>query len=494
MQSAMVLAFDIGTSGVKTSLIDSDGAIAGAKTVSYDTHYAQGGIAEQNPLDWYDGIVRATNALKEELPEAVQSIAAIGVSGHMMGCIPVDAKGNALHPALIHSDSRALAQHARVLRDVGRDELYRMCGNVPDARGSLCKMLWFMEERPEIYRRAAKFLQSKDYIVSQLTGNIDTTDCSDACHGLLMDITARKYDPALFQTLGLDMQKLPEIHKGCEIVGTVCDEAARLLGIPSGIPVIAGGGDGACGSMGAASIKAGDAYLNLGTTAWFASVVEKPILDSDMRVFNITNLDGETTSVYGTMQSAGSSINKAMEWFSVSSFDQLNAMALKSPCGANGLIYLPYLEGERSPIFDARAKGVFLGMTMQTGADDYVRAVFEGTCYALRQIADVLREYIPLSRVKAIGGGMKSSAWPQMIADIARLDLETLSVPSGDSTSRGIAAVAGTAAGIFPSIEDALSHVRVTGEIRMQEEKEEYERNYSAYKKLYPALSGIMRA
>lgn len=492
MKSVVMLAYDIGTSGVKTSMIAADGRVIDSHTVSYATNYAPGGIAEQEPLDWWKGICVATNLLMERNEGCRNAIAAIGVSGHMLGCVPVDATGTALLPCMIHSDSRSTAQYETICREVGASFLYEMSGNILDARSSLSKILWVQQTHPEIYKKTAKFLQSKDFIVSKLTGNLDTTDYSDACHGELMDIRKLQYDSAVYRQLGLDIEKLPTLHRGCDVVGRITEESANKLGIMSGIPVIAGGGDGACGSAGAANVQVGDAYLSLGSTAWIARVSAEPIIDPQNRLFNIVNLDGRTSSVYGAMQSAGSSINWIRRLLGNPDLDRLNQMVAQTAPGCEGLVYLPYLDGERSPVFDAAARGVFVGMSQNHEQRHFARAVFEGIAYALRDIAEIFRTYEPLSQVRAIGGGMKSSQLPRIISDVTGLQLQSLSVPAEDATSLGVAAVAGVAGGVFKNMKEAVSHIHVQTTMEPGEMDPGYLRNYDAYVRLYPSLKETM--
>lgn len=486
-----LLAYDLGTSGVKASIISTDGVVIGTQTEPYSTHYAHGGVAEQDANAWWASVCRATRLLMMQNQDSDGRIAAIGVSGHMMGCLPVDRDLNPLHPHLLHSDSRALEQYSVIDHEIGSEYLYNMSGNILDARSSLCKILWFRQMRPEIYNKTAKFLQSKDYIVAKLTGNLDTTDYSDASHGELMNITTKQYESQLFQQLHIDMDKLPELHRGCEIVGRVTDLCAAELGLTSGIPVIAGGGDGACGSAGSGNVAPGDAYLNLGTTAWISAVTKKPIIDSKRRLFNIVNLDGETSSVYGTMQAAGASINWICDLLGLN-LEEMNRFAELIEPGCEGLVYLPYLDGERSPVFDAKASGTFAGVSQVHRKEHFCRAVFEGIGYALRQIADAQREFLPLESVRAIGGGTKSKLWKQILADITRLELQMISVPAENATSLGVAAVAGSAVGMFDSITQALRTFTTAHSIKPNAVNEKYEHMYLAYQQLYPALKETM--
>lgn len=443
-------------------------------------------------MAWWSGICRASESLMDRNPTCASAIAGIGVSGHMLGCIPVSADGTPLLPCMIHSDSRAADQYMSICQKIGADRLYRISGNILDARSSLSKQLWIRENRPEIYEKTAKFLQCKDFAVARMTGNIDTTDYSDACHGELMDIRNRRYDPAVYQELKLDMAKLPTLHRGCDVVGKVTEESARAMGIPAGIPVIAGGGDGACGSAGAGNVRSGDAYLSLGSTAWIAKVTAEPVIDPQGRLFNIMNLDGETSSVYGAMQSAGSSINWIQRLLRIQDLDTLNHLAAETASGCDGLLYLPYLDGERSPVFDPRASGVFVGMSQRHEQRHFVRAVFEGVAYALEEIASIIRNYGPLQEIRAIGGGMKSPVLPQIIADVCQLRLQTLSVPAADATSLGVAAAAGAAVGVFRDFTEALAHIRVQNAIAPAPPNPNYMRNFQAYLQLYPTLRDTM--
>ncbi len=492
MQAELMLAYDIGTSGVKTSIISSKGQVVDSQTEPYETRYAEGGIAEQDPLTWWHAICRTTRGIIERNPSFSNAIAAIGVSGHMLGCIPVSEDITPLLPCMIHSDARAVSQYETISREVGATYLYQMSGNILDARSSLSKIAWIKETQPTIYRKTAKFLQSKDFIVAKLTGNIDTTDYSDACHGELMDISKKQYDTTIYHQLKLDMSKLPALHRGRDIVGKVTSQSSKELGIPCGIPVIAGGGDGACGSAGAGNVRAGDAYLSLGSTAWIARVSDEPTIDPESRVFNIMNLDGETTSVFGTMQSAGSSITWAQRLLSISDLRTFDDMAAQIEPGCNGLVFLPYLDGERSPVFDTSAKGVFVGISQHHDARHFTRAVLEGVAYALKDITEILRRYQPMTEIRAIGGGMKSPLLPEIITDVCGLRLQKLTVPAADATSLGVAAIAGLAAGIFKDMQEALAHIRVKSILEPAEPNSRYSQNYQAYQQLYPQLNETM--
>ena len=248
---SILLAFDIGTSGLKASLVDENLNIIRNVTTTYPTHHYPDGGCEQESADWWMSAVRAMMMLRELAPEYVKRVDAIGVSGHMLGCLPMDKEGQTLRPAMIHADTRALTISNALRARFGRDYFYEICGNVLSPASTLCKTLWLKENEPELYARTYRILQSKDYLVYRLTGQMETTDMSDASHGLLMNLQTRQYDADMFRNVGLDLDKFPQIHTSCEIAGRLCEEAAGCLGLRAGIPVSVGGGDGACSNVGA---------------------------------------------------------------------------------------------------------------------------------------------------------------------------------------------------------------------------------------------------
>ncbi len=487
----IILAFDVGTSSVKSSMFESDGHQVASATAQYSTYVPKTGYAEQNPEDWWEGIVNTTRELVERNPEAARKIAAIGVSGHMLGCIPVDTDGRALHNAMIHSDSRASKQFERISASIGADRMYHLSGNILDARSSLCKILWLKEETPDIYSNTAKFLQAKDFIVARLTGNIDTTDFSDASHGELIDIKKLVYDASVFNDLGIDMSKLPQLHRSIDVVGTLTSERAKELGLTPGIPVIAGGGDGPCAAAGAANTNPGDIYCCLGTTSWIAECSEEPYIDGAKRIFNIPDLGGDTYSVLGTMQAAGASLTWLMALLSEDSIKNLDSLADTVPAGSNGLVYLPYLDGERSPIFDSDSRSVYFGISKIHKRQHFMRAALEGVAFAQRSILDVLRERHPIDKMRIIGGGSNSEIWKQIIADACDINLVGMSVPADDAGSMGIAAAAGVGVGLYKNVAEGVRFIRET-DVVLPREPEKYKTNYEVFSQIYPLTKELM--
>lgn len=488
----LILAFDIGTSAVKASLFAADLRILDSSSAEYPTYFPADGEAEQEAADWWESAVKAVRELGVRQADAMANVAAIGVSGHMLGLLPVDKDGNALMRSMIHTDSRA-SEEARLLSDrFGVEQLYNWTGNVLSPAASLAKAMWVHNRRPDIYANTSAFLQSKDYLVMRLTGGIFSSDYSDASHGLLLNLDTMAYLTDVMEASGLDAKKFPPLHKSHDVVGGLCSAAAQQMGLMEGIPVAAGGGDGACANVGSGLANKGDIYCSMGTTAWIAFNSEKQLRDDKRRVFNIVSLDGESYGVYGTMQAAGRSISWVQEIFGVASPAELDARAADVPAGSGGLIYLPYIEGERSPIFDSEARGVFFGMHVSHTTDYFLRATLEGVAFALSSILEVSggKQTNPILRI--IGGGAKSTLWKQIIADICERDIADLTVPAAAVTSLGAAVAAGVGTGIFTSYTDAVKNIGIKTITRyLPENTKLYAKNKAKYARLYPQLKEI---
>jgi xylulokinase len=492
MPNPLILAHDVGTSGTKSVLVRPDGAIVASQTSAHETRFPRPGWAEQQAEDWWEGVCRNTGALTANHPELRGHIAVIGVSGHMLGCLPVDSEGRALRPCLIHSDCRATDPCAMIRSRMGPEAIYERTGNILDPRSSLCKVLWVKENEPQVYGRTARFLQSKDYIVGRMTGRYDSTDYSDASHAQWLDITARSYAADLFAELGLDLSKFPALHRATDVVGKLTQEAARALDLPAGIPVVAGGGDGSCASAGAGAVKSGDIYCCLGTTAWIAATTAEPLIDRQRRVFNVLALDGVNNGVFGTVQAAGRSVNWAMDLFGEKGFGRFDELLAGVRPGSEGLIFLPYLEGERSPIFDPDARGVFFGLSPWHRREHFLRATVEGVSFALRSVLEVIRESFAVPALRLIGGGGQSHLWQQLLADVCGVTIQSLSTQSADATSLGAAFAAGVGVGLFENLSQAAQTVEVTKERALDPAlAKRYDRSFRVYQSLYPQLKPV---
>lgn len=487
-----ILAIDIGTSAVKASIFGTDLRIIDSSSVEYPTYFPQNGEAEQEAGDWWKSACRAVSIISARHTDVLAQIAAIGVSGHMLGLLPVDKDGNPLMRSMIHSDSRAFEEAKMLADQFGVEQIYHWTGNVLSPAASLAKALWFHNKFSDLYAQTHAFLQSKDYMVMKLTGGVFSADYSDASHGLFLNLEKMEYMTDVFEQVGLDSSKFPPLHKSHDIVGNLCADAAHLMGLPEGIPVAAGGGDGACANVGAGLASKGDIYCSLGTTAWIAFNSAEQFRDEKRRVFNIVSLDGESFGVFGTMQSAGRSVSWVQDIFGVTSPHELDERAETVPAGSDGLIFLPYLEGERSPIFDSEARGVFFGMHISQNTNNFLRATLEGVAFGLASILEISRVEMTNPVLRIIGGGAKSALWKQIIADICERDIADLSVPAAAVTSLGAAVAAGVGAGIFPSYADAVKNISIKAVTKyIPENTKLYAKNKEKYARLYPQLKEI---
>ncbi len=490
----IILAIDVGTSGVKASYIDENLLVIADTTVTYPTLYPQAHQAEQDPNAWWAASVEAVKWIAEKAPQAHADVVGIGLSGHMLCLLPVDAEGNPLYNALIHSDGRALDEKNEIAEWIGEEALYHLTGNVLSVTSPLCKALWFKRNERELYNQTAAFLQSKDYLVMRLTGGLFSTDYSDASHAMLLDLAKLDYAYDLLNTLGLDSEKFPKLYKSHDIVGGLCEDAAKELGLAPAIPVTAGGGDGACGNVGAGLVEAGDIYCSLGTTAWIAFNSEELLVDPQRRVFNIVSLDGHTCGVFGTTETAGRAIDWVKDLFGVESFQAFDDEASAIPPGSEGLVFLPYLSGERSPIFDDLARGVYFGMRIDHDRRHFIRASMEGVAMALQSILEVSEDFCQKDQLKIIGGGAKSELWRTIIADVCMRNIAELSVPASAATSLGAAIAAGVGTGVFSSYVSAAEKITVKRVTAYDPERaKEYEANKRKYAALYPAIKDIYR-
>ena len=492
MSNNYILAHDIGTSGTKSSLVRSDGVVEVSHTTPHATRTPSPGWAEQDPLEWWQGVCQNTQSLIARRPDLRDRVAAIGVSGQMMGCVALDKEGNVLRPSMIHSDVRATAECREADERVGADVLYRRTGNILDPRSTLCKILWLRKHEPDVYDRTARFVQSKDYIVGRMVGEFESSDLSDGTHGELVDVVKKCYIDDIFVALGIDAARFPPLYRSIDIVGKLTPSAGAELGLPAGIPVSAGGGDGPCASVGAGVVRPGDTYCCVGTTAWISSVVAEPYIDEKQRVFDILALDGDTCGLFGTIQCAGRAVDWIMGIIGEEDFTKFDALLSSVAAGSDGLIFLPYLEGERSPIFDANARGVFFGLTPEHQRQHLLRATIEGVSFALRSVLDVMREALDVRALRLIGGGGQSAAWQQILADVCGVKVQLLSTQAPDATSLGAAIAAGVGVGLFADLAEGVQTIKITAEREPDlSRKDLYAKQFDVYTALYPRLRPI---
>ena len=437
-----ILAHDLGTTGNKATLFDEAGQLIASHVAHYPVAYPQAGWAEQNPMDWWHAVGHSTRALLTGTAIDAGEIAAVTFSGQMMGIVPLDATGQPLRSAIIWADQRAVAEAEMIETRCGSDNIYQRTGHRISPAYLAAKILWVKQHQPEIYRQTRQFLCAKDYIVFQLTGH-SATDYSDASGSNIFDLTQRTWSADLIDALGLDVTTLPTIHASTDVIGEVTRAASDATGLKTGTPVVIGGGDGACAGVGAGVIAPGEAYCYIGSSSWISFASETPVLDPQQRTMTFHHLHPRLFAPMGTMQAAGG----ARDWL-LQQIGEIpaNEIARIAP-GANGLLFLPYLIGERSPWWNPQARGAFIGLTMNHSRAELTRAVLEGVAFNLRLILDALESQgAQLPAIRLIGGGAQSPVWRQILADVfARpvhiLDLTTEATSWGAAVAGGVGAV-----------------------------------------------------
>jgi xylulokinase len=459
MPAQFILAHDLGTTGNKASLFDAEGKVLASSFCGYGTDYPRVTWVEQNPEDWWQAVCVSTHQLLAEARVQPGDIACIAFSGQMMGCVAVDQRARPLRPALIWADQRAVAEANSIISGVGAETAYRITGHRASSAYSGAKILWVRNHQPEVFAQAHKFLHAKDFIVARLTGAF-VTDYSDASGMNLYDLQTRDWSPLILEAIGLDPALLPELHASTDVVGQVTSKAAGEVGLAAGTPVVIGGGDGCCAATGAGVVAEGSAYNYLGSSSWIAMATREPIFDPTMRTFTWAHLVPGMFSPCGTMQAAGGSYQwlrdniclpekDAAAQLKLSPYELMNLQAAESPAGARGLLFLPYLLGERSPRWNPLARGAYVGLTMQHSRPDIIRATLEGITLNLRVILEAFTSQgARVDGMRVIGGGAQGRLWRQIMADVYHMPILRPALLA-EATSMGAALAGGIGVGIF---------------------------------------------
>lgn len=491
MDRKYILTCDAGTTGCKATLISADGEAVASTIGAYGTIYPQPNWAEQDMEIIWNSVVGCIRELLQKV--SASEIAVVGLTGTMNGCIPIDAEGNALACNIIHSDSRAWPQLEEIRAVISDAEFYNLTGCRLDHHYMLPKILWLRKERPEIYRKAAKFLNTKDYIHGKLTGCYDSTDASDASLTIAIDVNKGCWAEGLLRDLGLDIGRMAAIRPGHDVQDRITAEAAALTGLLEGTPVAVGGGDGSCAARGAGLSKTGDAYCYIGSSAWVSQMTDKPLLDKQARVFNYLDMDGKSYLTCGTVQCGASAYNWALENFlGESDFAKVEAMAKEIAPGSEGVLFLPTLMGERTPYWDPNTRGSLIGFSLYHDRRHIARAIYEGIAFALTTCAQVMKECgRPVGSLMITGGGAKSGLWPQLLSSMCGVEAR-VHAAAGEATSLGAAIAAGVGAGMFADYSDGAAKVRSKARFSPDpEQAKAYEQIYPVYAAIYDRVKPI---
>lgn len=453
-----LLAHDLGTSGDKAVLFDIKGRVIAETTAAYPIGYPFEKAVEQDPLDWWAAFCKASRELLGKSGASPADILAVSFSAQMNSCLPVDAQGKPLRNAMIWADQRAGEQAGQIIGKLGLEPIYRLTGQRLSASHAIAKMAWFKEHEAELYKKTAMFLQPKDFLAFMLTGNMGS-DYSDASHLGCLDMERLAWSEEMLDAAGISKGRMPDLRLSTAGAGKVTRQAARECGLLEGTLVVTGGGDGACATAGAGVSRAGEAYCAMGTSAWISALSENPYFDPEMRTFNLIYLDGRHYMPLGSVQAAGLSLQWAADtlyadWEPDRFFSRLPDILMSVPAGSEGLVFLPYLLGERSPWWNPDATGCFIGLNARHTRGDMLKAVLEGVGLNLKIVLDSLAEGIKIRDFSIIGGGARNTAWLQILADIWQRPIQVPAMLEY-AASAGAALCAGVGAGVYASLEAA---------------------------------------
>lgn len=503
MAKNLILTLDAGTTGSKCSVFDLKGAALCVAKKEYPTNYPKPNWAEQDPDVLLQAILDGVRELLTQVSPA--DIACVGLSGTMNGCIAVAEDGRVLYPNILHSDSRAWREALAIEKTISRDDFYRMTGNRLDHHFTLPKILWTRKHLPDVYRRTRWWLNTKDYLYARLTGRIGFTDYSDASLTIALDLNKKQWASELLTDLGLDPARMPQVLKGSDVSGRITREISKLTGLLPGTPVAMGGGDGACAGRGAGLYKPGAGYCCIGSSAWVSQLTPEPILDEKQRIFNYLDMDGEINHSLGVVQTAGSAYDWAVDNLLSDGRKQTSAdhsrienMARQIEPGAEGVMFLNTLMGERTPYWDPNTKGCLIGFSLYHDQRHVARAIFEGVALSLSTVARIMTENgAPISSIMLTGGGANSGIWPDIFASVFGVPTSVHYAP-GEGTSLGAAMTAGVGIGLFKDYEQAAGIVRARSQHQVNpawadKYKKVYEIYSGIYERMKPVFDGIAR-
>ena len=494
MTDDLLLGLDLGTTSARAVLTDRDGRILATVAAEYPMHTPRPGWAEQDPDAWERAALEALGACVQVAPDP-SAIRGIGLTGQMHGATLLDEREQSIRPAILWCDQRTGAQRQAIECEIGLAEVIARTANPPLEGFTAPKLLWVREHEPDAYARIRRVLLPKDFVRLRLTGEA-AADVADASGTALFDVAKRKWSGAMARDLDIPLEWLPRAVESPEPAGALTVAAAEALGLPAGLPVAAGAGDQAAGGVAAGIVAAGDALVTIGSSGVVFVASDRPRIDPAGRVHTFCHALPETWHVMGVTQGAGISLRWVRDTLGAreaggDSYDSLTREAAASPAGSRGLIWLPYLQGERTPHLDPNARAVLFGLTTAHGRGDVVRAVLEGVAFSLRDGLEIIQELgLPARRVKMAGGGARSPLWRQIVADVLGLPISL--EPEHRGPAFGAALLAGVAVGVYGSVEEACAATASQSQevAPCADTCAVYEATYRLYQDLYPALAG----
>ncbi len=484
------LGIDISTTGAKALIIDEAGQVIRVSTTALALSTPRPLWSEQNPHDWWEAIQLSIRKSLDDAKLSGDDIAAIGLTGQMHGLVLLDEKNEVLRPAILWNDQRCAAECDEIRARIGRARLIQITGNEALTGFTAPKILWVQNHEPEIYQQARHILLPKDYVRFKLTGK-HAMDKADGSGTILFDLKNRRWSGEVLDALNIPADWLPETFEGNEVTGEVTTEAAAATGLRVGTPVVAGGGDQAAQGVGVGAVRPGIVALTLGTSGVIFASTDSPLIESEGRLHAFCHALPNRWHLMGVMLSAAGSF----QWYKdtvapQASFEELLEEAARVPAGSEGLLFLPYLTGERTPHPDPLARGAWVGLTVRHHRGHLTRAVLEGVAFGLKDSFTLINNagLGSIDQVRASGGGAKSLLWRQILADVLGAELVTVNTTEG--AAYGAALLAGVGVNAWVDVDTACSEtIQVVGQTSSNPEHQGiYEKMYGMYRNLYPIL------
>jgi xylulokinase len=485
------MGIDIGTGGTRALLVDRDGKVQAAFTAAHEDMQMERPLwAEQRPEDWWRAAVEAIRGVLAAAGVAGSDVQGIGMSGQMHGLTLLDRAGAVIRPALIWCDQRSQPQVDLINQTIGKENVLAAIANPVLTGFTLPKLLWVRDHEPRNFERVSAMLLPKDYIRYRLTGGF-ATEVSDASGTALFDVVRRTWSFDMMDRLGLDRSILPAVSESSDVTGVVSQVAADLTGLRAGTPVAGGGGDQAASAVGNGIVEPGIVSCTLGTSGVVFAHMENVAYDPAGRVHTFCHAVRDKWHVMGVTQGAGLSL----QWFRNQmcapgvAYDDLTSEAAKAPAGSQGLFWLPYLMGERTPHLDATARGGWIGMTARHTRADLIRSLIEGVSYSQKDCLDIIEQLgVPISSVRLSGGGARSPFWRRLLANILGKPVVTLETQEGSAYGAALLALVGT--GEYASVPEVCNAaIREVETVEPEpDQAREYAARHAIYQSLYPAL------
>jgi len=498
--SMQVLGVDVGTGGTRAVVVGENGCILSSATEEHEPFASpQIGWAEQNPEDWWRACGIAVRKALAIAALAGDQIGCVGFSGQMHGAVMLDVTDEVVRPALIWCDVRTEKQCQELSEKVGAEALIRLTCNPALPNFTLTKFLWVRENEPENWKRVRSVMLPKDYVRFRLTGE-RATDMADASGTLLLDVAHRRWSHEVLQAAGMDESLLPRLFESSEICGKVSPSGAAATGLQPGTPVVAGAGDQAAGAVGMGIVAPGAVSATIGTSGVVFAATDRPALDPKGRLHTFCHAVPGRWHLMGVTQAAGLSLRWFRDRFGAAgnedgrdAYERLTAEAAALPPGSDGLLWAPYLMGERTPHLDPNARAALIGLTASHTRGHVVRAILEGVAFSLRDSFTLFAEMgVPVRNIRLGGGGARSPLWRQIQADVYGREVEVLEAEEG--AAYGAAILAGVGAGVWSSVDTACSEVvKVAQRVAPQPAVvERMNASYAAYRRIYPAVVSVL--